>query len=142
MTRRSTIGLLIAAGVAGVFSAAGVTATLGNVPGMRFHPSKVEEGRIFFAQVCQACHTGEPDKNKNGPSLFGVVGRQAGSVPGFDYSDAMREVALTWNDETLDGYLADPKNFVPGNKMPYSLLWGATNEDRRKGVIAYLHTLQ
>jgi len=102
----------------------------------------VHEGRAVFVQVCGACHTNEANKHKIGPSLFGVVGRPAGSAPGFEYSDAMREAAVIWNDETLDRYLADPKNFIRGGRMPYSLLMGTGSNERRKDVIAYLRTLQ
>jgi cytochrome c2 len=54
----------------------------------------------------------------------------------------MKEAGVTWSDETLDRYLADPKHFVPGNKMPYSLMMGAQSEEHRHDVIAYLHTLR
>lgn len=106
---------------------------------VRFDPSQVKEGKAFFNDVCSACHTDKPNKHKIGPSLFGVIGRHAGSAPGFDYSEAMKDASVTWTDDTLDRYLADPKTFVPGNKMPYT---GVKNEERRKDVIAYLHTLQ
>jgi cytochrome c len=142
MRRQAVIGLFVAASVIGAFSGAGVTATVGGVQETHLYPSDAQEGRTVFVQVCGTCHANEPDKHKVGPSLFGVVGRQAGSVPGFDYSDAMKAASLAWNDDTLDRYLADPKNFVRGNRMPYSLLMGVKNGDRRKGVIAYLHTLQ
>jgi cytochrome c2 len=146
--RQSLIGLLVAASIVAV-PAAGMAAdgvgpmawadTSGGAQPARLDAGKVQEGRTVFAQVCSNCHTGEPNKNKIGPSLFGVIGRHAGSAPGFDYSDAMKGAPVTWNDETLDRYLADPKSFVPGNKMPYM---GVKNDERRQGVIAYLHTLQ
>jgi cytochrome c2 len=136
MKRRSMIGLLVAASIVGAPAWAGVTTVAATPAG---DPGKVQEGRTVFAQVCSACHANEPNKNKVGPSLFGVVGRHAGSAPGFAYSDAMKESLVTWNDETLDRYLADPKSFVPGNKMPYV---GVKNDERRQGVIVYLHTLQ
>jgi cytochrome c len=143
MKQQSKIGLLVAATVAGVLLAAGVTADIGDVRNLRlFHTSKAQEGRTVFVQVCGACHASDPNRHKIGPSLFGVVGRPAGSLAGFGYSDAMKGAALTWNDETLDRYLADPKSFVRGNRMPYSLLMGATNAERRDSVIAYLHTLE
>jgi cytochrome c len=142
MKKQSRIGLLLAASAAVVLSAAGVAATVGNVRQAAFTPTKAEDGRVVFAQVCQSCHTNEPGKHKAGPSLFGVIGRPAGAASGFDYSDAMKQASLTWTDESLDRYLADPKHFVPGNRMPYSLLMGVENDQRRHNVIAYLHTLQ
>jgi cytochrome c2 len=149
MKRQSMIGLLVAASMVGVTASAGMAAggvgsparvdSSNDVQPVRFDASKVQEGRALFTQVCSNCHTNEPNKNKIGPSLFGVVGRHAGSAPGFDYSQAMKGAPVTWNDETLDRYLADPKSFVPGNKMPYM---GVKNDERRQGIIAYLHTLQ
>jgi cytochrome c len=101
-------------------------------------PGQVNEGKTFFNDVCGACHTNKPQQNRIGPSLFGVIGRHAGSAPGFDYSTAMKSAAVTWNAETLDRYLADPKSVVPGNKMPYA---GVKNDERRRNLIAYLSTL-
>jgi cytochrome c2 len=137
MKQQAMIVLLAAAAmVAGAPVWAGSSS---DVQEVRFDPGQVKEGRTVFNDVCSACHTDKPNKHKIGPSLFGVIGRHAGSAPGFDYSDAMKGAPVTWNDETLDRYLADPKAFVPGNKMPYM---GVKNDERRKDVIAYLHTLQ
>ncbi len=98
-----------------------------------------EEGAKLFKRVCFTCHASEAGKNKIGPSLFGVVGRKAGTVSGFAYSQAMKLSDITWNDETIDKYITDPKKFVPGNKMVYN---GVKKEDERKEIIAYLKTLQ
>jgi cytochrome c2 len=142
MTRRSKIGLLLAATAVVIVFGSGVTGTIGHVR-QAFLPSRTEEGRVLFAQICRSCHSSEPGRHKtNGPSLFGVVGRAAGSASGFEYSDAMKEAHLVWDDDSLDRYLADTKNFIHGNVMPYSLLMGTENKERRRNVIAYLHTLQ
>lgn len=100
---------------------------------------EAEEGAKLFKRVCFTCHTSEAGKNKIGPSLFGVVGRKAGTVSGFAYSQAMKSSDITWNDETIDKYIADPKKLVPGNKMAYN---GVKKEDERKEIIAYLKTLR
>ncbi|MGF1611210.1 MAG: c-type cytochrome [Kiloniellales bacterium] len=84
---------------------------------------------------CKACHALEAGKNKIGPSLHGLMGRNAGTVEGFKYSDAMMNSGLTWDEETLDQYLADPKGFIPGNKMVFV---GLKKEGEREDVIAYL----
>ena len=92
------------------------------------------KGEKIFAK-CKACHTVEAGKNKVGPSLAGVVGRKSGMAEGFNYSDAMKNSGLTWDDATLDSYLAAPKKSVPGTKMAFP---GLPNEQDRLDVIAYL----
>ena len=137
MKRQSMIVLLAA--VTMIAGAPAWAGSPGDVQPVRSDPDRAKEGRAAFSQVCSTCHTSEPDKNRIGPSLFGVVGRHAGSASGYDYSDAMKKASVTWSDESLDRYLVDPKNFVPGNKMPYM---GVKNDQRRGDIIAYLHTLR
>jgi len=74
-----------------------------------------------------------------GPSLFGVVGRAAGSETYFTYSAANKNSGLTWDEATLDRYLTSPKAVVPGTIMPYA---GLKNETQRADLIAYLATLK
>ncbi len=97
-----------------------------------------EAGKSLFRQ-CALCHTAEAGKNKIGPSLFGVVGRAAGTAPGFNYSEAMKNSHKTWTPEELDTYLADPRKVVPGTKMIFP---GLKEEKQRQDVIAYLETLK
>src|SRR5215467_15970876 len=92
------------------------------------------KGEKIFAK-CKACHTVEAGKNKVGPSLAGVVGRKAGTAEGFNYSDAMKNSGLTWDEATLNTYLTGPKKLVPGTKMAFP---GLPNEQDRLDVIAYL----
>ena len=73
--------------------------------------------------------------NKIGPSLAGIVGRKAGSVPGFNYTDANKNSGVTWDEKTLDTYLVDPKKFIPGTKMLFA---GVKNDADRKALIEYL----
>jgi cytochrome c len=82
---------------------------------------------------CQACHALE--YNRTGPKHCGVVGRKAASVPGFDYSPAMRRSHLTWDEATLDRFLADPPKTVPGTTMTYA---GVPDAQERADLIAYL----
>lgn len=84
---------------------------------------------------CQACHVVDKETNRVGPHLVGLFGRQAGSVEGYRYSSAMQESGITWGEETLDKYLADPKGFIPKNKMAFA---GLKKESDRQDVIAYL----
>ncbi|MGL4962150.1 MAG: c-type cytochrome [Inquilinus sp.] len=92
------------------------------------------KGKQVFAK-CQACHSLEAGTNKLGPSLHGLIGRTSGSIDSFKYSDAMKNAHLTWDEATLDKYLANPKTLVPGTKMVFP---GLPKEEDRLAVIAYL----
>ncbi len=96
-------------------------------------------GKVLFNQKCSLCHAPVEGKNKIGPSLWGVVGRKAGTLPTYTYSDAMKNANRTWNDATLDDYLIDPRQKIPGVKMIFA---GLPNETDRQNVIAYLTTLK
>ena len=99
-------------------------------------PPNPAAGRELFATVCAECHT--LDHNKVGPALQGLIGRQAGTVPGYPYSPALAHADFTWTAATLDKWLAGPQAFVPGAQMPYSL----PDAVRRRDIIAYLETLK
>ena len=92
------------------------------------------------AKRCMICHTFDNGgANKVGPNLFGVVGRTAGSVSGYNYSTAMKGAGFKWTEENLSAYLADPKVKVPGNKMAFA---GLSKPDQIADLIAYLGTLK
>ena len=97
-----------------------------------------EAGEKLFRQ-CQACHmVGENAKPRVGPPLNELFGRQAGTWDGFRYSPAMSgagENGLVWNEETVAAYLAQPRDYIPGNRMAYP---GLRKEEDRTNVIAYL----
>ena len=82
---------------------------------------------------CQGCHS--IDRNRIGPMHKGLFGRKAGSVPDFDYSDAMKNSGIVWDDKTLTEYLKDPKAKVPGTKMTYI---GLRQEQQQEDMIAFL----
>ena len=82
---------------------------------------------------CLACHALAYDRV--GPRHCGLFGRLAGSVPGFDYSPALRNSGITWNDKTLDRFLANPLAAVPGTTMTYA---GVDDPKERGDLIAYL----
>jgi cytochrome c2 len=92
------------------------------------------QGKKVFAK-CQACHSLEAGKNKVGPTLHGVMGRASASEAEFNYSDAMKNAHLTWDPDTLDKYLANPKELVPGTKMMFP---GLRKEKERADLISYL----
>ncbi len=94
-----------------------------------------EEGKNVFKK-CRACHTiGEKAVNRVGPQLNGVVGRKAGSLEGFNYSDAMKSSGIVWDEAALSEFLANPKGKVPGTKMVFA---GLKDEQDRANLIAYL----
>lgn len=99
--------------------------------------ASVDAGKAAFG-ACRACHSVEKGKNGIGPSLYGVVGRKAGSVAGFGYSKAMTGSGITWDAAALDAYLTAPQTKVPGNRMPYG---GLKDTVKRQAVITYLKTL-
>lgn len=82
---------------------------------------------------CFACHS--LDADRTGPRHCGLVGRRAGSVPGFDYSPAMRASGIVWDAKNLDRFLADPLGTVPGTSMGYA---GIASAQERRDLIAYL----
>ena len=94
-------------------------------------------GKQDFAQ-CSVCHSTD-GTNGVGPSLQGIVGRKSGTFAGFRYSRAMKGADITWDDKTLDSYLADPQKAIPGNVMPFS---GLADAKQRGDLIAYLKTLK
>ncbi len=87
-------------------------------------------------RVCRTCHQiGEGARNFVGPELNGVVGRKAGTVPGYNYSDANKNSGVTWDEATLEKYLKRPRDVVPGTKMAYP---GMAADVDIANVIAFL----
>jgi cytochrome c len=99
------------------------------------HAQDAAAGEKTFT-VCRACHQiGPGAKDAVGPVLNGVVGRKAGTYPGFAYSDANKDSGIVWTPEELEKYLANPQKVVPHTKMIFP---GLPSEQQRKNVIAYL----
>ena len=84
---------------------------------------------------CRACHAADGQANEVGPALRGVVGRKAGERDDFRYSPALKRSGIVWNAKTLDAFIADPQQAVPGNRMPFS---GLPDAKERADLIAYL----
>jgi cytochrome c len=91
------------------------------------------------AKQCAICHNFQEGQGaKVGPDLYGVVGRQVASGPGFNYSSALKAKGGTWTFDELNKWLLDPRADVPGTAMTFA---GLANEKQRADVIAYLNTL-
>lgn len=101
----------------------------------------VQAGEKTFKSSCSRCHTiEEGGKDKVGPNLFGVFGATAGTrVASFEkrHSKTMKESGVVWDEETLDEFLANPKEFMPKNRMTFP---GVKDEHDREDLIAYLKT--
>lgn len=95
----------------------------------------VKRGEQVYAR-CLACHA--PAFDRVGPRHCGLLGRRAGSVPGFAYSQAMKRSALVWDEKTLDRFLAAPMKAMPGTTMTYD---GITDRQERADLIEYLRRM-
>jgi cytochrome c len=89
-------------------------------------------GQQLYATRCAACHSLE--FNSVGPTHRNLIGRRAGTVPGFTYSQALKDSGVAWNQETLSRWLADPEKFIPGQKMFVSV----PDARERADIVAYL----
>jgi cytochrome c len=123
--RDAAAGMLLGLWLAGAASAAGATPAAGNA---------VLGAQVYEAR-CSGCHS--VDADRVGPRHAGIVGRRAGSVPGFDYSPALRGSRLVWDAALLDRWLTDPEALLPGQRMGYRLGDAAERAD----VIGFLATL-
>jgi len=112
------------------------TTLLGVMAIMLGGPTWAEEaaarGRKIYER-CMGCHA--IDRDRAGPRHRGLIGRRAGTVPGFEYSDAMRRSGIVWTAATLDRFLAAPTKAVPGTSMGFD---GVKDARERADLIAYL----
>jgi cytochrome c len=84
---------------------------------------------------CKACHVLDEEKNRVGPYLLGIMGRPAGTAEGFTYSPAMKDSGIVWDETTISEYVADPRAYVPGNRMAFP---GLKKEEDITNLMAYL----
>jgi cytochrome c len=95
--------------------------------------------QMAFNNACRTCHSMKEGDNRLGPSLAGVVGRKAGSLPGFRYSSSMQSSGVTWDEATLDKFIANPDEVVHGNSMkPFT---GIADAGQRKDIIGFLKSI-
>lgn len=98
-------------------------------------PTDIEAGEQSYT-MCIGCHS--PDRNRTGPLHCGVVGREAGSASGYDYSEAMRDAGIVWTRDELDRFLEAPLRMVPGTSMGFA---GIADRAERRNLVAWLATL-
>ena len=94
-----------------------------------------DNGKELFEKRCSGCHA--LDKDKEGPRLRGVYGRTSGSVPSFQYSNALKSAHISWDAALLDKWLTDPEKLVPDNDMAFQVV----RAEERSDIIAYLKQL-
>ena len=98
------------------------------------HAGDAAAGKKVFKK-CKACHYAAKDKNKTGPHLINLIGREAGTVEGYKYSEAMKSSGIVWDEDTLTAYLRAPKKYLKGTKMAFA---GLRKDADIANVIAYL----
>lgn len=98
------------------------------------HAGDAAAGKKVFKK-CKACHYAAKDKNKTGPHLVNLIGREAGTVEGYKYSKAMKSSGIVWDEDTLTAYLRAPKKYLKGTKMAFA---GLRKDADIANVIAYL----
>jgi cytochrome c len=104
-----------------------------------FADSSNEPGRAQFLKSCGVCHSADPGAApRQGPNLYGVIGRKSGSVPGYVYSPALAASGFAWTEDALDRWIENAKAVVPGNNMAYK----QADPEKRKLVIDYLKSLE
>jgi len=100
--------------------------------------AKPPDGPTLFKQQCATCHTNNlSDPVRQGPSLFGIVGRRAGSADGFHYSAGFAKADFSWDDARLDAWISNPQQMIPGSVMAYR----QAKPEVRAAIIAYLKEL-
>nr|WP_156908853.1 c-type cytochrome [Bradyrhizobium murdochi] len=100
--------------------------------------AKPPDGATLFKQQCATCHTTNlSDAVRQGPSLFGIVGKSAGKADGFRYSTGFAKADFVWDEASLDAYLANPQATIPGSIMAYR----QPKAETRAAIIAYLKEL-
>lgn len=105
---------------------------------MSLPEAKPVNGAALFKQQCATCHTtNASDPARQGPTLFNIVGREAGTIEGFRYSAGFAAAKFKWDEQKLDAWLTDPQAVIPGAVMPYR----QAKSEIRIAIVSYLKEL-
>ena len=105
---------------------------------MSLPAAKPADGAALFKQQCATCHTSNAsDPPRQGPTLFNIVGREAGTAEGFRYSPGFTTAKFKWDEQKLDAWLTDPQATIPGAVMPYK----QPKSEIRAAIVSYLKEL-
>jgi cytochrome c len=115
------------------------TSTVGVVSAQMSLPAaKPADGAALFRQQCATCHTiNASDPPRQGPTLFNIVGREAGTAEGFRYSAGFATAKFKWDEQRLDAWLTEPQAMIPGAVMPYK----QSRSEIRTAIVSYLEEL-
>jgi cytochrome c len=113
-----------------------LAAALGLLCGTAHAQDDARAAQLAFNNHCRTCHVTDEGDHRLGPSLYGVIGRDAGSAPGFGYSSAMADAGIVWDEATIERFITNPEAVVPGNNMkPFT---GVADAAERAKIIAHL----
>ncbi len=115
--------------------------TVGTVPASAqstYDRIKVDAGETLFFSECRRCHAPDPTDPSYGPQLDNIVGRQAGTVPGYEYSSALKNSGIVWTPAALRAWMEDNDGFMPGTKMRHVGIEDRTVQDF---ILAYLGSI-
>lgn len=104
------------------------------------HAGDANAGRQVYLSRCQSCHTVDKGgSNRLGPALFGIMGKKAGTLPGYAYSRPLKTSNIVWTDDMLRRWMRQPNQTLPGTRMAFA---GLSNPKQVEDLIAYMHTLK
>jgi len=134
------LAILVLSAVGMVVAAAAGWAEVPLTPTFPLLGAEQAAGRHIYNEHCASCHAQRRGAREiYGPSLAGVVGRKAASVPGFPYSEALKKSGLVWTEDNLRKWVADPAHTVPNTLMPHVAI---SDPAEQLYLIAYLKTLK
>jgi len=133
---RVTLAVTLAIGLGLCGAILAVTLAAAQIP---LPAPKPPDGPTLFKQQCATCHTTNlTDPVRQGPSLFSIVGRRAGTVEGFHYSAGFAKADFVWDEARIDAWISNPQEMIPGAVMAYR----QAKPEVRTAIIAYLKELR